>query len=108
MDKDLAHEGLGAHPLEDIYTNCYPCHPDDYEGRADRFAALLGATPTSRPTPTAVPVAPVVVHPIVIQPLSIPTAPPPQAWLPVLGGLAFTGILLLCLGLVYYRLHTQG
>ena len=108
IEKDLAHEGLVAQPLEDIYTNCYPCHPDDYEGRADRFAALLDVTPSSLPTQTAVPVAPVVVHPIVIQPPSIPTTPAPQAWLPVLGGLAFTGILLLSSGLIYYRLHTQG
>jgi len=108
IEKDLAHEGLGAHPLEDIYTNCYPCHPDDYEGRADRFAALLGVTPASRPTPTAVPVAPSVEHPIVILQPSIPISSAPQPWLLALAGLAFTGILLLSLGLTYHRLHTQG
>ena len=106
MDKDLAHEGLEARPLEDIYTNCYPCHPGDYEAYATRYGALLGVTPASRTTPTAVPVAPVVEHPIVILQPSIPISSAPQPWLLALAGLAFTGIFLLSLGLIYYRLHT--
>jgi hypothetical protein len=55
MDKDLAHEGLMAHPLDDVYTDCHSCHPD-YDERADRFALTLGVTPGSCNTPTAVPV----------------------------------------------------
>ena len=29
-DKVLALEGLLVHPLEDVYTDCYNCHPIDY------------------------------------------------------------------------------
>jgi hypothetical protein len=54
MDKNLAHQGVVANPLDDIYTNCYHCHPDDYQDRAERFALALGITPSSRPTPTSV------------------------------------------------------
>jgi hypothetical protein len=54
-DKDLAHEGLMAHPLDDIYTDCHICHPD-YDARAARFAPTLGVTPGSCATPTPIPV----------------------------------------------------
>ena len=47
QDKDLAHVGLVRHPLEDTYTNCHACHPDDYPQRAERFAVALGVTPVS-------------------------------------------------------------
>ncbi len=56
IDKDLAHEGLMAHPLEDIYTDCHSCHPD-YDARAARFAPTLGVTPGSCATPTPIPVS---------------------------------------------------
>jgi hypothetical protein len=52
-EKDLAHEGLMAHPLDDIYTDCHGCHPD-YDERASRFAPALGITPGSCATPTPV------------------------------------------------------
>lgn len=55
MDKDLAHENLTAHPLDDIYTDCHSCHPD-YDERADLFAQVLDVTPGSCATPTPVPV----------------------------------------------------
>jgi hypothetical protein len=55
MDKDLAHEGLMAHPLDDIYTDCHSCHPD-YDERAAHFAPTLGVTPGSCATSTPVPV----------------------------------------------------
>jgi hypothetical protein len=51
-DKTLAHQGMTANPLEDIYTNCYHCHPDDYQALAGQFGLSLGITPGSRPTPT--------------------------------------------------------
>jgi len=54
-DKDLAHEGLMAHPLDDIYTDCHSCHPD-YDARAARFAPMLGITPGGCATPTPTPV----------------------------------------------------
>ena len=53
MDKDLAHDGLMAHPLDDIYTDCHSCHPD-YDERASQFAQTLGVTPGSCATPTPV------------------------------------------------------
>jgi hypothetical protein len=101
IDKDLAHEGLVMHPLEDIYTNCYHCHPDDYQVRAGRFSAILGGTPSSNPTPTAVPVGSVVEHPIVILPPSVPNAPSSFPWPLALGGLAFTALFLLGLSTLY-------
>jgi hypothetical protein len=60
QDKDLAHIGLVSHPLEDPYTNCHACHPDDYQQRAERFAVALGVTPvSSKPlTPTLVALVP--------------------------------------------------
>ena len=56
MDKELAHEGITAHPLEDIYTDCHSCHPD-YDERAAQFAPILGVTPSSCSTPTPIPIS---------------------------------------------------
>lgn len=56
IDKDLAHEGLMAHPLDDIYTDCHSCHPD-YDARAAQFSPILGVTPNSCATPTSIPVS---------------------------------------------------
>lgn len=53
-EKELAHAGIIANPLEDVYTNCHACHPDDYWQRAEAFAAELNITPASRATPTPV------------------------------------------------------
>ena len=72
MEEELAHESLVAHPLDDIYTNCHACHPDDYTARAEQFGAILGITPRSGPTPTPVPAVAVVEQPIVILPLVVP------------------------------------
>ena len=54
-EKELAHVGIIANPLEDVYTNCHACHPDDYWQRAETFAVELNITPSSRATPTFVP-----------------------------------------------------
>ena len=90
MDKELAHDGIVANPLEDIYTNCYHCHPDDYQARAGRFALALGISPDSRPTPTRAAVVAAIEHPLVVM---------PQETLPAgssLAGLgAFLGVILL-------------
>jgi hypothetical protein len=56
QDKDLAHEGMTVHPLQDIYTDCHSCHPD-YDARAAQFAPTLGVTPGSCATPTPFPVS---------------------------------------------------
>lgn len=53
MDKNLAHEGLVAQPLSDIYTDCHSCHPD-YTERAAGFAATLQITPSGCATPTPI------------------------------------------------------
>jgi hypothetical protein len=74
MDKDLAHESMMAQPLNDIYTNCYSCHPQDYQALAEHYAIVLGVTTDSRPPPTPLPARAVVEHPMVIQPISIPAA----------------------------------
>jgi hypothetical protein len=54
MVKDLAHEGMVAQPLSDIYTDCHSCHPSDYIARSEKLAAVLNVTPDSCATPTAV------------------------------------------------------
>jgi hypothetical protein len=92
-DKDLAHVGMTAHPLQDIYTDCHSCHPDDYPGRAERFSVALGVTPGSAPTPTAVTVGPEESHPIVtLLPLSAETAPFP--WPVAILGASILGLIL--------------
>jgi hypothetical protein len=55
-EKERAHVGMIPNPLVDIYNNCHACHPYDYQQRAAIFAAELGITPSSRKTPTPVPV----------------------------------------------------
>jgi hypothetical protein len=93
QDKDLAHVGMTAQPLKDVYTDCHSCHPEDYLQRAEKFAAALGVTPGSAPTPTVVPVAPEESHPIVIlPPTSSATNPPP--WPVVILGASILGFFL--------------
>ena len=71
MTASLAHEGMTAHPLSDIYTDCHSCHPDDYALRAERFASTLGETVGSCATPTAAAAAPVSYEPMVVEPASM-------------------------------------
>ena len=106
QEKALAHESLVAHPLDDIYTNCHSCHPDDYTARAERFAALLGVTPGSSPTATPAPAVPVEEHAIVILPLSSSSAPAPLPWMLALGGMGFT--ILFLLGLLGLANHLRS
>jgi hypothetical protein len=106
-DKELAHQGLVPDPLEDIYTNCYHCHPDDYQEKAQRFALILGVTPGSSPTPTPVPAGPVAGNPIVILPPPTPSAASLQLWIPLLGGFTFLLLTFIVLGIVSYRLRIQ-
>ena len=53
-DKSLAHVGMVAQPLSDIYTDCHSCHPADYQSRANQLATTLNVTPQSCATPTSV------------------------------------------------------
>jgi hypothetical protein len=103
-DKDLAHAALVRNPLEDTYTSCHQCHPDDYRQRADRFAAILGVTPgSSEPvTHTVEMAAPGVGQPIVppVVPLPASESISPWLWPMVL----VTGALLLGLVLTWRRL----
>jgi hypothetical protein len=66
-DPALAHQGMTAAPLSDVYTDCHSCHPDDYTVRAQRFASSLGRTVGSCATPTPIPAEPVSYHPILVQ-----------------------------------------
>ena len=50
-DKNLAHQGMAAQPLSDVYTDCHSCHTD-YMERAVPYAATLQITPSSCATPT--------------------------------------------------------
>lgn len=68
MDKDLAHQGMIANPLSDIYTNCHSCHPDDYREVAETFAMELGITPGSIATPTPAHTEKVIANSLVILP----------------------------------------
>jgi hypothetical protein len=108
MEKDLAHEGLVTDPLEDIYINCYHCHPDDYQDRAERFAILLGVTPGSSPTATPFPAGSGALHEIVI----LPTASLPGShfnlWVPTLLGFILIIILLMIFGVALYKLRRTG
>jgi hypothetical protein len=105
-DKDLAHEGIMAHPLEDIYTDCHSCHPD-YATRAAQFAPILGVTPGSCATPTPAAVSNISggSHPGNISvPADLMSAPPPsQAFLMISGGLAVLALFLF--GLVWLDRH---
>ncbi len=61
MDKNIAHQGLLAQPLSDIYTDCHSCHPDDYAARSEQMAAELNLTINScaTPSPTVLAVLPI-------------------------------------------------
>jgi hypothetical protein len=94
QDKDLAHAGMTVHPLQDIYTDCHNCHPDDYSERAERFSVALGVIPGSAPTPTVATIGPIESHPIVI--LQSPSAASvPFHWSVAILGAAILGLFLM-------------
>lgn len=47
QDQALAHVGMVRNPLEDAYTSCYACHPEDYQQRAAQYDQLLGSSMSS-------------------------------------------------------------
>ena len=98
-DKEQAHIGLVRHPLEDAFTSCYPCHPENYQQLAERFARTLGVTVSTRePVPTsAAPRTPLAAQPIVLPPaISTPVAATHSAdWLQTLWLLPLVAVMLL-------------
>jgi hypothetical protein len=103
MDKNLAHQGMVANPLSDIYTDCHSCHPDDYQAKADIFAAELDITPGSIATPTPVPSGKILAAPLVILPTPLLTT---SSGLPlplILGGSAV--IILFIFGIIILITH---
>jgi hypothetical protein len=42
-EKDAAHEGL-VEPFGNVKANCSSCHADDYQVKAEKYAAVLGVT----------------------------------------------------------------
>jgi hypothetical protein len=103
MDKDQAHVGLTPDPLGDSYLSCHQCHPNDYQPRADRFAAELGITArSSSPITVALQPSngqPVVQLPATTLPSNIPDATP---WLLAL--VVVVAGLLIGLALVWRKL----
>ena len=106
MDTEIAHQGLVAGPLSDIYTNCHSCHPDDYQPRAQIFAAELGITPSSSPTSTPVSASEMTVKPLVILATPTPLTHSTSLIPMLLGG--FTFIVVLSLGLHVLITHFRG
>ena len=109
MDKTLAHVSMVANPLDDIYTSCHSCHPDDYTTRAARFAVVLGVTPGSIATPTVVPTSQVVEHPMMILSATNPGTDSGQPWI-LLDAMMFTCfVVLVIMGLLLYlRKHHKS
>jgi hypothetical protein len=106
MDKDLAHQGMIANPLSDIYTNCHSCHPDDYQEVAETFAMELGIIPGSIATPTPVPTEKVTVNSLVILPSPSPNSPAAFPLPIALAGLVV--IILVLFGIITLIMHLIG
>jgi hypothetical protein len=106
MDKELAHQGMTTNPLSDIYTDCHRCHPD-YNERAEKFAHILGVTPGSCATPTAVAVSNVSSGPppsgIVQQPNLVSSAAASEIFLFIAGGLM--SLVLFCISACWLGEH---
>lgn len=103
MDEDIAHQGIIANPLNDIYTICHGCHPDDYLARVKVFAAELGVTPRSNPTSTPASALENTIPKLVILPAPTPITPA-SSLLPLVFG-RFTILMLLSLGLILIITH---
>lgn len=105
QDKETAHVGMTLHPLDDTYTACHQCHPDDYRQRAEVFAVALHITPqSSEPVTQTVAFQP----PSNVPPLRLPgtttsisTANPTPGLLALI---AIVAMLLIGLGVVWRKL----
>jgi hypothetical protein len=109
QDKDLAHVGLVVQPLLDPYTDCYACHPGDYQARAERFASSLGIQPISYTSPAhaAQPFVPDEELQLVVQPAQQPPAKQAFPWYPEIVVVG-SAVLLLAGMLVMARLLTHS
>ena len=58
-EEAAAHQSMVANPLNDIYTSCHQCHPQNYQTVASVYASALNITPGSCTTPTPAPMGPV-------------------------------------------------
>jgi len=106
QDKDLAHEGMVLNPLQDIYTDCYACHPDDYQMRAERFGAALGISisssePPSRPEPPQS--GPREEFQLIILPMPKPENFPVMLWQPEIGLVILTCLTLAAIFIIQKR-----
>jgi hypothetical protein len=107
MDEGLAHEGMAAQPLSDIFTNCHSCHPIDYLARSEQLAVSLNVTPASCATPTVVAAygesggsnSSRIAHP------SDHSGGTPVWKLIMMGGIGLTGLIVFLLGLVWLDGH---
>ncbi|HUI90317.1 MAG TPA: hypothetical protein VLX61_16480 [Anaerolineales bacterium] len=107
MDQNLAHEGMTANPLSDIYTDCHGCHPD-YVDRAVPYAATLQITPSSCATPTSVAAVSNVVSGlppsgVIMQSNLVGTSSAAKIFLFIAGGL--TLLVLFCIGACWLGEH---
>ncbi|HUH96363.1 MAG TPA: hypothetical protein VLZ89_03335 [Anaerolineales bacterium] len=106
MDESLAHAGMNAQPLSDIYTDCHSCHPD-YVDRAAPYAATLQVTPSSCATPTSAVLGSAsngLPPSRMVMPADLAsTSAAPQIFLFVAGGL--TLLVLFCIGACWLGEH---
>ena len=76
QDKELAHVGLVQDPLEDAYTSCYACHPENYKQLAERYAKTLGvAVSFHEPSPRSINYVSSEIHPLVTPSPDTPAIP---------------------------------
>jgi hypothetical protein len=109
QDKESAHVGITLNPLEDTYTSCHACHPDDYRQRAERFAVVLHVTPmSSEPIARAVALQPPSEQSVARQPVTAaPSAATDQTpWLMVL--VVVVAALLMGVAVIWRRLARQS
>ena len=106
MDKNLAHISMTVQPLSDVYTSCHSCHPD-IAILAAPYAVALQITPSSKATPTAVPVGQfsngLPPNAIVMPSNLMGAVPPIQPFLLITAGLML--LILFCVGICWMDRH---
>jgi hypothetical protein len=83
-DQAAAHEGLVT-PLGDVKANCSSCHADDFETRAEKYAAALGVTigaSSTKPPAASTGSKPSSQPPASQPPAQVETAPKPAIVMP--------------------------
>ncbi len=87
-DQASAHIGVIQNPLDDAYTSCYGCHPEDYQQKAAEYGRLLGMTVSFHvpPARTSAPLASSAIAPAAAPPASAPApSAGPSSWYLALG-----------------------